>query len=237
MATDLDRLEKTTGYAFKDRSLELTALTHSSYANDKLGDPAKGNERLEFLGDSVLDAVMGTALYKLFPEEGEGALTKLRASVVCEPSLAAAGRAIGLDKFLRLGKSEAGKGTRDSIVADAVEALIAAVYLDSGYENAYSFALRLLEDIARDAVSGKLDRDHKSALQELLQKDGEHSVAYRIIAETGPDHAKEFTAEVESDGKSLGTGKGRTKKQAEQEAARIALQKIDSRPGGEERPE
>ena len=159
---------------FKDISLLETAFTHSSYANDFLGDPKKGNERLEFLGDAVLDAIVGKELYDRFPDENEGFLTRLRAEIVCEKSLGEAAIAHGLNEFLRLGNGEEGKGgrTRISMAADAMEAVIAAVFLDGGLEAASEFVQRLLGETINAARQGELPGDYKTELQILCQKKG-----------------------------------------------------------------
>ena len=221
--------EKKIGYDFKDISLLETAFTHSSYANDFLGDPKKGNERLEFLGDAVLDAIVGKELYDRFPDENEGFLTRLRAEIVCEKSLGEAAIAHGLNEFLRLGNGEEGKGgrTRISMAADAMEAVIAAVFLDGGLEAASEFVQRLLGETINAARQGELPGDYKTELQILCQKNGHADIQYRIIAETGPDHAKSFTAAVFIGGRQYGTGEGKSKKLAQADAAKQALKKLE----------
>ena len=221
--------EKIIGYEFKDISLLETAFTHSSYANDFLGDPRKGNERLEFLGDAILDAIVGKELFDRFPYESEGFLTKLRAEIVCEQSLGEAAIAYGLNEFLRLGNGEEGKGgrIRVSMAADAVEAVIAAVFLDGGYDAAAEFVLRLLGDTIDSAKQGELPGDYKTELQILCQKNGHADIQYKIIGETGPDHEKSFTAAVFIGGKQMGTGEGRSKKLAQADAAKQALKKLE----------
>ncbi len=217
--------EKIIGYEFRDKSLLETALTHSSYANDYLGDSRKGNERLEFLGDAVLDAVMALVLYRRFPEKDEGYLTKIRAEIVCEKALGEAAIALGLNELILLGKGEEAKGgrTRLSIVSDAAEAVIAAVYLDGGAEAATALVKRLLEPTLEAAAAGALPSDYKTELQIYCQKHGHQTIKYEITAEHGPDHDKSFSAQVRVDGKVLGTGEGHTKKQAQIQAARSAL--------------
>ena len=224
-----DDIEKITGYRFKDSELLLTALTHSSYANDFLGDPGKGNERLEFLGDAILDAVVGYELFKRFQEKNEGFLTKLRAEIVNEQALGTAACAVGLNQYLRLGKGEEQKGGRSrlSITADATEALIAAVFLDGGVRPAAKVILRLLGSTIEAAVLGDLPSDYKTDLQIYCQKNGSSDIRYSIIGESGPDHAKVFTAMVSVDGKALGTGSGHTKKQAQAQAAKNALKALE----------
>ena len=225
---DTRELENLIGYKFNDEKLLKTAMTHSSYANDILGDNHKSNERLEFLGDALLDAVVGEMLYKRFPERDEGFLTKLRADIVCEKALGNAALKMGLNKYLLLGKGEEQKGGRNklSIVSDSVESLIAAVYLDSGKDdisNVKELILKILAETIELACAGKLQLDSKTALQEKCQAKGITDIKYQIIAESGPDHDKSFTAEVKIMGKAYGTGSGKTKKEAESEAAKIAL--------------
>ena len=225
---DTKELENLIGYKFNDEKLLKTAMTHSSYANDILGDNHKSNERLEFLGDALLDAVVGEMLYKRFPERDEGFLTKLRADIVCEKALGNAALKMGLNKYLLLGKGEEQKGGRNklSIVSDSVESLIAAVYLDSGKDdisNVKELILKILEETIELACAGKLQLDSKTALQEKCQAKGITDIKYAIVAEDGPDHDKTFTAEVYILGKPCGQGKGRTKKEAEGEAAKVAL--------------
>lgn len=223
--------EKLIGYEFRDISLLESAFTHSSYANDFLGDPRKGNERLEFLGDAILDMVVGKELYDRFPQEDEGFLTRLRAEIVCEKSLGEAAISHGLNEFLRLGNGEESKGGRSrlSIAADAMEAVIAAVFLDGGLDAAAGFVLRLLGDTISAAQQGELPGDYKTELQILCQKNGHLDVQYKIISETGPDHAKTFTAAVYIDGKQLGVGEGKSKKLAQADAAKHALKKLEER--------
>ena len=187
-------------YAFHDESLLLTALTHSSYANEMTRDPTNGNERLEFLGDAILDAVVSGFLYDKFPEKEEGQLTKLRAQIVCEKSLGSAGKALGINEFIRLGKGEDLGGGRErvSIVADAVEAVIGAVFIDGGLESAQSVVFRILSDVLEEVLSGRFVEDYKTALQELLQKNGSKNLRYKVLFEEGPDHAKIFSTAVYS---------------------------------------
>lgn len=227
----IDSPEQIIQYTFKDPSLLAKALTHSSYANESTGNPANGNERLEFLGDAILDAIVSVDLFMNFSSKEEGDLTKLRAQMVCEKSLGRAGKASGLNQFLLLGKGEEAGGGRErvSIVADAVEAVIGAVYLDGGMENARAVVQVLLAQVKESAVSGHLVEDYKTHLQELMQKHGEIETFYKIISEDGPDHAKIFTAAVCCNHKPIGTGSGPNKKEAEQAAARDALENIKAR--------
>ena len=225
----IDDIEKVIGYRFRDEALLTTALTHSSYANDLLGDPAKGNERLEFLGDAILDAVVGYELFRRFPDKNEGFLTKLRAEIVCESALSAAAVSAGLNGFLRLGKGEEQKGGRNrpSLVADAAEAFIAAVFLDGGIKPAAQVIDRLLGSTIEAAALGELPSDYKTDLQVYCQKNGKPEIKYEIIDSHGPDHAKVFTAAVSIDGKRMGTGVGHTKKQAQVQAAKDALRALE----------
>ena len=227
----LDEIEKITGYRFRDESLLVTALTHSSYANDFLGDPAKGNERLEFLGDAILDAVVGYELFRRFPDKNEGFLTKLRAEIVCESALGTAAVNAGLNRFLRLGKGEEQKGGRNrpALVADAAEAVIAAVFLDGGNDAVVRVIDRLLGSTIQAAVEGGLPSDYKTDLQVYCQKNGRTDIKYEIIDSHGPDHAKVFTAAVSIDGVRMGTGTGNTKKQAQAQAAKDALSALEGK--------
>ncbi len=226
----LKALEKTIGYQFKDPNLLLMALTHSSYANEcKYG--ALNNERLEFLGDSVLNLSVSDYLYNSFKDLSEGDLTKLRASIVSEASLAKIARKLNLGDYLRLGRGEENTGgrQRDSILADAVEAIIGAVYLDGGFEKASDFILRYQIPEIYNSLEGKGFRDYKTELQELIQKGAEQGLQYRIVKESGPDHDKKFVAQVFHNQKLIGEGTGKSKKDAEQQAARQALEKIQAK--------
>ena len=213
----LSGLEEKIGYRFKNRELLFHAMTHSSYTNEHHMDRSANNERLEFLGDAVLELSSSDFLYGTYPEKPEGELTKLRASVVCEPTLAACARTVGLGRYLYLGKGEDTEGgrERDSILSDALEALIGAIYLDGGFTDAKKFVLRF---IMNDLEHKKLFYDSKTILQEMIQcRDGQ--LSYQLIREEGPDHAKTFYVQALIDGNPAGTGEGRTKKAAEQMAA------------------
>ncbi|MDR1465095.1 MAG: ribonuclease III [Oscillospiraceae bacterium] len=211
-------LEQAIGYAFARPALLEQALTHSSYANERR-DSVGCNERLEFLGDSVLGFVAAEYLYAAHPNLPEGELTKRRAAAVCEPALCAYAQSFGLGDYLRLGKGEAaaGGGRRPSILADAFEALLAAIYLDGGIAPARGFVLRFLER-QEPAL-----RDAKTQLQQIVQQRPEEAVEYVLVDESGPDHAKCFAVEVRLHSNVLGVGRGRSKKQAEQAAAAEAL--------------
>jgi len=216
----LKDLELRIHYTFTDKKLLERALTHSSYANEHRGQG--DNERLEFLGDAVLELSSSHYLYTHFPDKAEGALSKLRSSLVCEASLAACARKLMLGECLRLGRGEDKNGgsRRDSILSDALEALIGAVYLDSGFENADRFITRFVMD---EMIAEPAYFDAKTQLQEVLQQGGEIQILYREINEEGPGHEKVFTVQVEADGQVLGSGSGPSKKQAEQAAALMAL--------------
>lgn len=225
MNKGLEEFENKIGYKFKNiKTLEL-ALTHSSYANDlKLGR-LKHNERLEFLGDAVLELSSSEFLFKEYQGKTEGELTRLRASIVCEPTLAMCARDIGLDKYLRLGRGEelTGGRNRDSVVSDAFEALIGAIYLDGGFANAKEFVKKF---VMKDIENKHLFYDSKTILQEMVQKAFKERVEYVLVGESGPDHDKEFTVNAVFDGNVIGSGKGRTKKGAEQQAAYEAILKL-----------
>ena len=219
----METLEKKLGYTFKNKSLLLNALTHSSYANEARNG-ITSNERLEFLGDSVLSIIVSEFLYTKFPDIPEGELTKLRASLVCEKSLCSFSRELELGRFLRLGKGEDKGGGRErvSILADAFEAVLAAMYLDGGIEISRKHVMRfILKELKH--TDDEVFKDFKTALQEIIQRNPEESVSYILIDEEGPDHDKIFTVEVHLNSNVIGTGKGKSKKQAEQMAAKQAL--------------
>ena len=221
---DIAEFEEKIGYTFKDKHLIHQALSHSSYANEKK-HPNGSNERLEFLGDSVLSIVVSDYLYKHLTSVAEGDLTKLRASLVCEKSLHVFARQIDLGSYLLLGKGEENTGGRErpSILADAFEAVIAAIYLDGGMEAARKHILRFIpEDLEHEAK--KAFSDFKTVLQEVVQKNPEEKVEYVLIGEEGPDHNKRFVVEVTLNSQVIGKGKGRSKKEAEQLAAKEALE-------------
>lgn len=215
------------GYNFKDEDLLLTAVTHSSYARETGAPPSSCNERLEFLGDAYLDMVISRKLYELLPDENEGVLTKYRAQIVCGASLAEIAREIDLGSELRLSRGEEHTGGRDreSIIADAVEALIAAIAIDGGYEQAEMFVLEKFDKKIEDVIKGRIYSDFKSALQEKLQKDGPVDIHYETTGEEGPDHDKTFYVQVLVNGTPAGSGSGKNKKEAEQNAAKYALEK------------
>jgi len=217
----LDKFQELIGYQFADEQLLKQALTHSSYANEKHMKKLSDNERLEFLGDAVLEIVSSEFLYHNYPNLSEGKLTKLRASIVCEPTLAMCTEPIYLGDYLMLGKGEdqTGGRTRKSILSDALEAVIGAIYLDGGFANAKEFVLKY---ILTDIEHKQLFYDSKTILQEVVQGERKQ-LSYVLLEETGPDHDKSFYVGVMIDDKQISTGVGHTKKAAEQEAAYKAL--------------
>ena len=219
----MNNLEKNMGYTFKNPSLLKTALTHSSYANEA-GKGTKYNERLEFLGDSVLSVIVSEYLFEAFPNMPEGELTKLRASLVCEKSLAKFSEKLRIGEFLLLGNGEENSGgrTRPSILADAFEAVLAALYLDSDMECARAFVLDFVKGALKEAKPSF--KDYKTMLQEIIQQNREESVRYHLVGEYGPDHDKRFVVEVHLNSNVIGHGEGRSKKEAEQQAAKEALE-------------
>ncbi len=225
MKDKLKELEKKIGYEFRDFSLLRRAMMHSSYTNEKHLPKFQCNERLEFLGDAVLELVSSEFLFLENPKISEGELTKTRASMVCEPSLAFCARDLQLGEYLLLGKGEEATGGRgrDSITSDSMEALIGAIYLDGGFTNAKEFIHRF---ILSDLEYKKLFFDSKTILQEIVQADMGESITYRLVGEEGPDHNKAFRVEVRIGETCCGAGKGRTKKAAEQEAAYQAILKL-----------
>lgn len=216
-------LEEKIGYSFRDRSLLENALTHSSYANEHRAQGVPSNERLEFLGDSILGLVVADHLYRTRPDLPEGDLTRIRAALVCEGSLVEVARALDLGSYLKLGKGEdhGGGRARPSIQADAVEAMLAAVYLDGGIGQARKLIHTLVLDQEKEKTAA--GRDYKTALQELVQRESGQVLAYHLTGESGPDHAKTFQMEVLLNGASIGAGQGRSKKEAEQAAAKAAV--------------
>ena len=222
----LNEFQQNIGYQFKQEALLRQALTHSSYAHEKNLKELMDNERLEFLGDAVLEVVSSEFLFKNHPEMNEGQMTKLRASLVCEQSLATCARELELGKFLLLGNGEdlTGGRERDSILSDAWEALIGAMYLDGGFTSAKEFILKY---VLTDIEHKKLFYDSKTMLQELIQNKYKQSLHYVLLSEDGPDHNKIFTVQAYMDDTPLLTGKGRTKKAAEQNAAYQSLLKFE----------
>ena len=219
----MNRLEEKLGYTFRDRALLENALTHSSCANESRGK-LQSNERLDFLGDSILGMVVAEHLYRNHPDLPEGELTRTRAALVCEESLVEVAKALGLGEHLKLGKGEEAGGGRNrpSIRADAVEAILAAVYLDGGIGSARKIIQKYI--LSREVAGLTKPRDYKTALQELIQRESGQVLAYRLTGEEGPDHNKRFFVEVTLNGKSVGQGSGRSKKEAEQMSAKAAIE-------------
>lgn len=224
----MEELEKKLNYTFQNHALLEEALCHSSYANEHRAEHLSSNERLEFLGDSVLGFVTAEFLFAQHPDLPEGDLTRIRAALVCEQSLYEVARKLNLGAYLRLGRGEESGGgrTRTSILADATEAVFAAVYLDGGIAAASALIHRVLLDAEREEVVEERRRDYKTALQELVQRQADQVLIYRMVGERGPDHAKIFAAEVLLNGTSIGSGSGHSKKEAEQAAARSALERL-----------
>lgn len=219
--------EEVIQYRFKDKSLLEKALTHSSYCREHGVEIKNNNERLEFLGDAFFDAIISVELYKRLEKVDEGKLTKTRALIVCEKSLAHVAGELNIGQYLNMGKGEANSGgrMRESILADAVEAVIGAIYLDGGYDEAVRFVSREFRRTIEDALAGKLFTDYKTQIQEVLQKRGQKTViSYKLDKEEGPDHNKTFYVHLVCNGKTLGSGCGKSKKEAEQNAAKAAIE-------------
>lgn len=224
----LKELELKLGYRFHRVNLLNESLTHSSYANENKRKNYKYNERLEFLGDAVLSIVISDYLYNNLSTLQEGELTKIRASIVCEPSLAACSKKLNIGRFILLGKGEDVTGGRErvSILADAFEAIIGAIYLDGGIEKAKVFILNNLKETIEDAIHGRIHQDYKTHLQELIQSEHTEKIVYEVIAEEGPDHDKIFHVHVKIGDRVVGIGSGKSKKEAEQNAAKEALKEV-----------
>ena len=224
----MNELEIKLEYSFENIKLLENALTHSSYANENKNPNVKCNERLEFLGDAVLGLVSAEYLYNAGDSLHEGMMTKLRAAMVCEQSLAEAATQLGLGAYLKLGKGEAHNGgaKRPSILADAMEAIIAAVYIDGGFEAARALIKRL---ILKPINENDLQKDFKTELQEHVQKKSGQTLEYRLAEERGPEHDKHFKVIVALNGTDIGEGEGRSKKEAEQNAAKAALEGYNCR--------
>ena len=219
-------LKEKIGYRFRNPVLFRKAMTHSSYANEQRARHLQNNERLEFLGDSVLGFVTADYLYNHFPDLPEGELTKLRAAVVCEQALYEVAKELGIDQEICLGRGEeAGGGWhRPSILADAVEALLGAIYLDGGIEPARAFVLSFIPRKADEARQGRMFKDYKTTLQEIVQKNREETLEYRLAGTHGPDHDKTFEMELLLNSNVFAKGMGHSKKEAEQMAAKQALE-------------
>jgi ribonuclease-3 len=225
---DYSKLEEELEYVFKDKDLLQTALTHTSYAYEQ---KVTSNEKLEFLGDSILEFLSSIYIYTNYPKLKEGEMTKVRAQVVCEASLYKVAMAHNFSDFLRLGKSErlSGGNVKPAILADSVEAVIAAMYLDGGLEVVNNFIIKNLKNDIKIASQNVGQKDYKTVLQEILQKHGDVNIEYKIIKEFGPDHNKTFVAEVLYNGHKLAEGKGKSKKLAEMEAAKLAIETLKKR--------
>ena len=219
-------LETAIGYRFRNISLLQNALTHSSYANERWHNSLLSNERLEFLGDSVLGMLVADYLYRTFPNRPEGELTRMRADMVCEQTLAAAANRIGIGQYLMLGHGEeqGGGRKRNSILADAMESVIAACFLDGGLEAALGVVKQFI--LVEVPVSKLHNVDYKTQLQELVQQKKNQVLSYALIGQSGPDHDKKFDVEVMLNGKVVGSGSGSSKKRAEQDAARAAIEAL-----------
>ena len=222
----IKELENAIGYRFRNISLLQNALAHSSYANERWHNSLMSNERLEFLGDSVLGMLVAEHLYRTFPDRPEGELTRMRADMVCEKTLATVANQLGLGDHLLLGKGEeqGGGRNRNSILADAVESVLAACYLDGGMAAAVAFVEKFI--LVNVPVAKFQNNDYKTALQELVQQKKNQSLVYTLVGESGPDHDKQFVVELTLNGKSVGKGTGSSKKRAEQDAARAALETL-----------
>ena len=219
-------LETAIGYRFQNIQLLQNAMTHSSYANERWHNSLLSNERLEFLGDSVLGMLVAEYLFRTFPDRPEGELTRMRADMVCETTLAAAANRIGLGEHLLLGHGEErfGGRQRNSILADAMESVIAACFLDGGIEAALKIVQQFI--LVEVPVTKLHNADYKTALQELVQQKKNQVLSYTLVGQSGPDHDKQFEVAVTLNGETVGHGIGRSKKRAEQEAARAAIEKL-----------
>lgn len=224
----LEGLQKKLKVSLNDQTLFQRALIHKSFRYENIELNLKDNERLEFLGDSVLSIIISTYIFHNFPDYPEGELAKMRSVIVSEPILALKARSLGLGEFLFLGKGEeiTGGRKRDSLLADTMEAIFGCVYLDQGFKYTNDFIINLFADIIAEVEKGNYILDFKTRLQEMLQKNSDQRPEYSVIKETGPDHNKLFTIEAKYNQESLGRGEGSSKKEAEQKAARAALKKL-----------
>lgn len=225
---DLTQFEKRLEYSFKNKELLTSAITHKSYAFEKkCQNINEYNERLEFLGDSILEHIISVKLYNIKPELNEGNMSKKRALIVCEKSLSDVMRKLNMSLYMRIGKCEEVTGGRDkdAILADMFESVLGAIYLDSDFETAREFCLKMLNETFENAVTGHIEnQDFKTILQEKLQVNGNIDIEYKVIKELGPDHDKSYEVEVYANKKALGKGIGKNKKLAEQKAAHVALE-------------
>ena len=227
----MNKFEQLIGYKFNNAIYLERALTHSSYNKEK-NTKHQDNERLEFLGDAFFDAIVSAELFKMMQGVTEGKLTKTRALVVCESSLAKAARKLGLGQYIYIGHGEevAGGRDKDSILADAMEAVIGAIYIDGGYAPTQKFVIQNFAETIKDAAEGKLFSDYKSEVQEFIQKNGRNlAITYNTVREEGPAHDKTFFVNLSYDGNVLGEGSGKSKKEAEQQAAKTALARLKRR--------
>jgi len=225
----MEELEEKLNYQFRNPDLIREAMSHSSYANEHRAEHLNSNERLEFLGDSVLGFVAAEFLFAQHPDLPEGDLTRIRAALVCEQSLYEVAKKLNLGRFLKLGRGEEAGGGRErtSILADATEAMFAAVYLDGGIGQASALIHRVLLEAEREEAVEERRRDYKTALQELVQRQSDQILTYYLIGEQGPDHNKTFVSEVRLNGVPMSKGEGHSKKEAEQAAARTALETME----------
>ena len=226
---ELSGLEKKIEYVFKEKALLKAAVTHKSYAYEKgEKDASNYNERLEFLGDAILEHIVSIKLFNIKPLLKEGIMSKKRAEIVCEDSLSKVVREYGLAKYILLGKCEitTGGNNKNAILADMFEALLGAIYIDGGFNKAEEVCLKLLDKTIQDILNEEESMDYKTRLQELLQKNGSVRIEYKLDKEIGKDHSKLFFSSVFFEGDKIGEGKGKTKKASEQEAAKEALKKI-----------
>ena len=224
---DIRQLQQKIGYHFNDIDVLKNAVTHSSYIKEHDRN-SKSNERLEFLGDAFFDAIIGEELYRSFPEKEKGFLSRTRATLVCEKSLANEARRLDLGKYIMLGNGEEHNGGRfrESILADTMEAVIGAVYLDGGFNAVKTVVLSLFDESIKDVKRGKfIIVDYKTTLQEKLQNKGEANIKYVLLKESGPDHDKTFQVQLEVNGRAMTKGTGKSKKQAEQSAAKAMLER------------
>lgn len=226
---NLSELESIIGYTFKNKQNLVLALTHSSFANESKNERIKSNERLEFLGDAVLNIIISENIFMEHSGLSEGEMTKARSNIVCEPSLAKYANDIGIGKYLLLGKGEelTGGRTRVSILSDAFEALIGSIYIDGGIAEAKRFVYEKMKELIEGSINGIVFMDYKTQLQEIVQKNSDQKISYEIVEEKGPDHNKLFVIQVKVADKVMGLGKGRSKKEAEQNAAKSALEKVN----------
>ncbi len=227
ISNNLIEFEKIINYNFKNKTLLSQALSHSSYANENYKKEIESNERLEFLGDAVLELVISDFIYNEYIEMTEGELTKLRASIVCEPTLAQKAKELKISDYIMLSKGEKSSGgnMRDSLLADTFEAIIGAVYLDSSIETVKEYIINIMKPVILELQNSFRTMDYKTYLQELVQKNSRETVKYKIVDEIGPDHSKQFVAEAIHRNIRMGKGSGKTKKEAEQNAALDALNK------------